>query len=146
MFREVGDLYMSDELKELEDQVQRQQWSKWLCYQRLSLGMTDDGQKIVVARQVLAMPHFGVFQSMAEHYRDKLRNPTKTELEILQEQLRQEHVRWLCFRRRSLGLKSERERIEAAREVLAMPPFSRAREKFERLWIERNGTNEADAH
>jgi hypothetical protein len=136
---------MNPELLHLEDRLQRQQWSKWLCYQRHSLGIADDEQKIAIAREVLAMPHFGVFQCMAEHHWDKLRNPTKTELEILVEQLQEEPVKLLCYRRRSLGAKSEQERIEVAKQVIAMPPFSRAREKFETLWAKRNAAGEPGA-
>ena len=105
------------ELQELEDQLQREQWSKWLCYERLSLGMTDESEKIAVARKVKAMPGFGVFQCWVENLYEKQRNPRKTELEILVEQLQEEPVKFLSYRRRSLGMKTERERIEAAHEV-----------------------------
>lgn len=100
--------------------------------------MTDDEQKITVAREVLVMRGFGVFQCWLEHLHAKQRHPTKTELELLIEQLQEEPVKLLCYRRRSLGLKYERERIEVAKQVAAMPPFSRTRDKFEHLWAERN--------
>lgn len=129
-------------LEELEDRIQHQQWSKWLHYERLTLGMTDDEEKLVIARKVAAMPGFGVFQCWVENLHEKQRNPRKTELEVLVEELRKEHVRWLCFRRRSLGMKSERERIEVARECLAMPEITRARERFERNWCARNAADD----
>ena len=126
------------ELQELEDQIQRQQWSKWLCYQRLTIGMTDESEKIAVALKVRKMPEFGVFQCWSEHLAEKQRNPRKSELELLVEQLQEEPVKLLCYRRRSLGLKSEKERIEVAKQVAAMQPFNRAQEKFEHLWAERH--------
>lgn len=134
---------MTPELQKVEDQIQHQQWSKWLHYERLTLGMTDDSQKLVIARKVAAMPGFGVTQCWIENLYEKQRNPRKSELELLVDQLRKEPTRWLCFRRRSLGMKSERERIEVARECLAMPEITRAREKFERNWCARQGFKDA---
>jgi hypothetical protein len=128
----------SPELNELEDQLRQGQWSKWLRYQRLSLNLTDDDQKIALAQEILAMPGFGVFQCMSEHHWYKLRHPTKTGLETLEDQLREEPVKWLSYRRRSLGMKTTAEKIEVAQAVLAMAPFGWAAEKFEKMWLERN--------
>lgn len=129
------------ELEELEDRLQRQQWSKWLCYDRRSIGMTDE-EKIVLARKILAMPEFGVMQRWGESIQYKRRHPIKTELEVLVEQLEKEPVKLLSYRRRSLGMKTEAEKIEVAQAVIAMAPFGQAAEKFEKMWLERNGTKD----
>ena len=135
---------MADELKELEDQLQRGQQAMWYYYERRSAGLSD-AEKITLAQETLKLGPFGIFQSMAETGRYKLRHPTKTEIELLEDRLREEPVKLMSYRRRSLGMKYERERIEAAREVLAMPSFSRARETFEHLWAKRNAAGEPGA-
>jgi hypothetical protein len=35
-------------------------------------------------------------------------------------------------------MKTEQERIEVAKKVIAMPPFGRAQIKFEQMWAERH--------
>ena len=132
-----GQVTVTPELQQLEQQLQQGQQAKWWSYDRRSIGMTDE-EKIVLAREILASPGFGMFQCWAESIQYKQRHPTKTELEVLIEQLQQDHVRWLCYRRRSLGVKTESDKIELAKQVLAMPPFGRARIKWEHWWAEQH--------
>lgn len=58
---------MNDELQRLEKEIREEQHAKWLSYLRRSAGMTDDDEKIAVAREVAAMPLFGWHQSWYEH-------------------------------------------------------------------------------
>ena len=127
---------MTPELQALEEQLRQGQQAKWWSYDRRSIGMTDE-EKVALAREILAMPGFGVMQCWAESVQYKRRHPVKTELELLVERLQEEHVRWLCYRRRSLGVKTESEKIELARMVLAMP-IDRVRVKWEERWAERH--------
>ena len=126
---------MADELKELEDQLQRGQQAMWYYYERRSAGLSD-AEKITLAQETLKLGPFGIFQSMAETGRYKLRHPTKTEIELLEDRLREEPVKLMSYRRRSLGMKTVAERIEIAKKLIETAPFSRAQEKFERLWAE----------
>jgi hypothetical protein len=127
---------VTPELQELEKQLRHGQQAKWWSYDRRSINLTDE-EKIVLVRELLAMPGFGVFRCWAEHFWHRRRHPTKTELQILVERLQREPVRWLCYRRRSLGIESETERVEVAKQVLAMP-LDRARTKWEYWWAERH--------
>ena len=61
----------------------------------------------------------------------------------MEDELRKEQVKWLSYERRALGMKTAAEKIEVAKEVIAMPPFSRAQSQFEQLWAERHGTPDA---
>ena len=132
------------ELEELEDQIQRQQQAKWFAYDRRSLGMSDE-QKISLAREILAQPPYGLMQRWGEHVAYHRRHPTKSELDLLVEELQKDHVRWLCYRRRSLGMKTTAEKIEIAKKLIEMAPFSRAQGEFERLWEKRNAAGEPGA-
>ena len=58
---------MNEELQQLECEIKKKQHVKWLCYRRLTVEMTDDDEKIEVARKVIAMPPFGWHQSWYEH-------------------------------------------------------------------------------
>jgi hypothetical protein len=58
---------MNEKLQQLEDELKKEQWAKWLSYRRRSVDMTDDEQKIEVAQRVIAMPSFGWHQSWYEH-------------------------------------------------------------------------------
>ena len=128
---------VTPELQGLEQQLQRGHQPKWWTYDRRCIGMTDD-EKIVLAREILAMPGFGVMQCWAENIQFKRRHPVKTELEVLVEQLQADDAKWLSYRRRSLGMKTEAERLEVAKHVLAMPPFDRAHIKWEHWWAEQH--------
>ena len=58
---------MNAKLQQLEDELKKERWAKWLSYRRRSVDMTDDEQKIEVAQRVIAMPSFGWLQSWYEH-------------------------------------------------------------------------------